>query len=104
MTFGIYERNSIPGEDPNETKSLPRPLPSPNSPKEVTSAPASTGKITHDPLSPSYERPPIIHHSTGLGSISALHQVQAGLVDSMHDPVIIRRGMRDYACGSLWDM
>lgn len=39
-----------------------------------------------------------------LGIISALHQEQAGLVETMREPVIVHRGMRDYACGSLWDM
>ncbi|MDF3035717.1 MAG: 5-methylthioadenosine/adenosylhomocysteine nucleosidase [Paucimonas sp.] len=39
-----------------------------------------------------------------LGIISALHQEQAGLVEAMHQPTIIQRGMRDYACGPLWDV
>lgn len=37
-----------------------------------------------------------------LGLISALHQEQAGLIDTMPDAQTIRRGMRDYVTGSLW--
>jgi adenosylhomocysteine nucleosidase len=39
-----------------------------------------------------------------LGIISAMQQEQAGLVEAMHQPTFVQRGMRDYACGSLWDV
>lgn len=37
-----------------------------------------------------------------LGLISALHQEQAGLIESMQDPQTINRGQRDYVTGLLW--
>ncbi|RJG07627.1 5'-methylthioadenosine/adenosylhomocysteine nucleosidase [Noviherbaspirillum cavernae] len=39
-----------------------------------------------------------------LGIISAMHQEQAGLIDNLLDAHTIRRGMRDYVTGSLWDI
>lgn len=43
-------------------------------------------------------------HPVRLGIISALHQEQAGLAEAMREPAVVRRGMRDYACGSLYGM
>lgn len=37
-----------------------------------------------------------------LGLISALHQEQAGLIDTMPNAQTINRGMRDYVTGKLW--
>lgn len=37
-----------------------------------------------------------------LGLISALHQEQAGLIDTMPDAQTVSRGMRDYVTGKLW--
>jgi adenosylhomocysteine nucleosidase len=37
-----------------------------------------------------------------LGIISALHQEQAGLIDSMHPAKTTNRGMRNYVSGNLW--
>lgn len=37
-----------------------------------------------------------------LGLISALHQEQAGLIDTMADAQTFSRGMRDYVSGNLW--
>lgn len=39
---------------------------------------------------------------TRLGLVSALHQEQAGLIESMQDVHTVSRGMRDYVCGNLW--
>ncbi len=39
---------------------------------------------------------------TRLGLISALHQEQAGLIESMQDAEKTNRGMRDYTAGKLW--
>ncbi|MGH8806509.1 MAG: 5'-methylthioadenosine/adenosylhomocysteine nucleosidase [Noviherbaspirillum sp.] len=39
-----------------------------------------------------------------LGLISALHQEQAGLIETMQDVQVVQRGMRDYVRGSLWGM
>jgi adenosylhomocysteine nucleosidase len=39
-----------------------------------------------------------------LGLISALHQEQAGLVESMRDTGTIKRGMRDYVTGKLGEL
>jgi adenosylhomocysteine nucleosidase len=39
-----------------------------------------------------------------LGLISALAQEQTGLIEHMHEPRTITRGMRDYAFGTLWDV
>lgn len=39
-----------------------------------------------------------------LGLISALHQEQAGLIDSMQNASTIKRGMRDYVTGKLGNM
>jgi adenosylhomocysteine nucleosidase len=41
---------------------------------------------------------------TRLGLISALHQEQAGLIQTMQDAQTVSRGMRDYVSGSLWDI
>ncbi len=38
-----------------------------------------------------------------IGLISALHQEQAGLIDSMQDAQAINYGMRRYVKGNLWD-
>lgn len=40
--------------------------------------------------------------SIKIGVISALREEQAGLIDSMQAPIIVRRGMRDYVSGHLW--
>jgi adenosylhomocysteine nucleosidase len=37
-----------------------------------------------------------------LGVISALHQEQAGLIETMQQPATEKRGMRDYVIGRLW--
>ena len=39
---------------------------------------------------------------TRLGLVSALHQEQAGLIESMQDVQTVTRGMRDYVTGKLW--
>jgi adenosylhomocysteine nucleosidase len=39
-----------------------------------------------------------------LGLISALQQEQAGLIEQMHQPVTVTRGMRHYVTGDLWGM
>ena len=39
-----------------------------------------------------------------LGLISALQHEQHGLIDNMHDARTVRRAMRDYVAGRLWDM
>ena len=39
---------------------------------------------------------------TRLGLVSALHQEQAGLIETMQDVHTVTRGMRDYVTGKLW--
>ncbi len=39
-----------------------------------------------------------------LGLISALHQEQAGLIETMQGAETVSRGMRDYVAGNLWGL
>jgi len=47
---------------------------------------------------------PMFQQITRLGLVSALHQEQAGLIEAMHNPQTVSRGMRDYVAGNLWGM